>query len=285
MDLSIVIINHNTRELTGRTVASVLAHTSDVAYEIIVVDNSTDAGEVYPGQDDPRVRVLADVENKGFSHGCNLGAAHAAGAYLLFLNSDILVHDNALGDSAAYLKAHPDVGILGIRTLLRDGTLDAGCKRGFPTPAAALYYFAGLDRRYPNSRRFGVYHQTFLDDRQTARVQAVSGAYLMMPKAVFDRVGGFDESYFMYGEDLDLCYRVDALGYAVVYYAGHWITHLKGQSGLSRQSPAVLYHYYHAMRLFFDKHYAAHTNPALRFLVRRAIHAKYRLALKSRRGA
>lgn len=284
MDLSIIIINHNTRQLTGQTIASVLRHTRGVVYEILVVDNSTDMQEVYSAHNDPRVRVLPGIENRGFSHGCNYGARHAQGEYLLFLNSDILVHDNAVGESAVYLKDHPRVGILGIRTLLADGKLDAGCKRGFPTPAAAFYYFAGWDRKHPQSRKYGAYHQTFLDERQTAPVEAVSGAYLMMPKEIFRQVGGFDESYFMYGEDLDLCYRVKRLGYEVVYYAEYWITHLKGQSGLSDKSPAVLHHYYHAMRLFFDKHYAAQTNGVLRLLVRGGIAVEYRLALLSRHG-
>ncbi|EEG32209.1 glycosyltransferase, group 2 family protein [[Clostridium] methylpentosum DSM 5476] len=277
MDLSVVIINHNTRELTHQTVQAVLETTHRIQYEIIIVDNSTDPQQQYELSHE-KVFILSGVENKGFGNACNLGVQRSCGRYILFLNSDTVVGERALDDSVAYLDAHSDTAVVGIRTLLEDGSLDHGCKRGFPTPMSALYYFLGMDKRHPESPKYGAYRQTFLDEHQTSEVDSVSGAFLMISKSVFDQIGGFDEDYFMYGEDLDLCYRVKMLGYKVVYYADVSMTHFKGQSGLNT-NPTVIYHFYNAMILFYDKHYKGKYNILVTGLIHLAVKAKYALAV------
>lgn len=279
MDLSIVIINFNTRALTEQTVRSVFDSTKEVVYEIILVDNSTKPEEKMPEPEDSRVILLTDVENKGFGNACNLGAAKARGEYVLFLNSDTIIHDGALDRCMDYLRSNPGVGGLGIHTLLRDGTLDHGCRRGFPTPMASLYYFTGMDRRHPESRKYGAYRQTFLDENETSDTDCVSGAFLMMPRAVFEQLGGFDERFFMYGEDVDLCYRIKEAGFRVVYFAGASMTHLKGSSGLHTKSKTVIYHFHHAMTLFYDKHYKKKYNFLVTWLVHLGVWLKYRLTL------
>lgn len=188
------------------------------------------------------------------------------------------MQEGTLEQCIAYLKTHPQAGALGERTQLEDGTLDSACKRGFPTPLASFSYFTGLDRKYPKSRKFGAYHQTFMDDRSIGEVDAVAGSFLMMPATVFREAGGFDESFFMYGEDLDLCYRVKGLGYQVIYYGKASMTHLKGQSGLHTRSKTVLYHFYHAMKLFYKKHYQKKYGPILSFFVYSGIRVKYWIA-------
>ena len=253
MDLSIVIINHDTKELTSQTINSVMKTTKTLSYEIIVVDNSDTPSQRYV-QDDFCI-VLSGMPNKGFGHACNAGARQAAGRYILFLNSDTILHDGALEKCVEYLDSHTDVGALGIRTTLPDGTLDHGCKRGFPTPASALYYYLGFDKRHPESHKYGAYRQTFVDEMQTSEVDAVSGAFMMLPLEAFQKVQGFDEQFFMYGEDLDLCYRIKNLGFRIVYFAQASMTHLKGQSGLHTKSSKIIYHFYHAMILFYKKHY------------------------------
>jgi len=283
MDLSIVIVNFNTKELTNQTIDSIIQHTSGMNYEIIVVDNSTDKIEQC-SYNKLRVKVMLDIENRGFGHACNIGATNAIGDYLLFLNSDTLINDNSLNKCVNYMNGNEKTGVLGARILLSDGSLDHGCKRGFPTPSAAFYYYMGLDRKYPQSKKYGAYRQTFLNELETNEVDSVSGAFLMISKKLFDNINGFDETFFMYGEDLDLCFRVKEKGYKVIYYTDAVITHLKGQSGLSKSSKTVIYHFYNAMILFYNKHYKDKYNAFISFLVYSAIKIKYFLTLFKSRG-
>ncbi len=284
MDLSVIIINYNTKELTGQAVASVRETVKSTSCEVIVIDNSSEPEERYQNDADGVV-VLSGVENRGFGNACNLGAAQAKGEYLLFLNSDAIAHPEAIDRTVKYLREHPEVGALGIRMLLEDGTLDRGCERGFPTPSASLYYFLGLDKKYPESRKYGAYHQTFLPDDQTAETDCVSGAYLMMPRSFFLELGGFDEIFFMYGEDIDLCYRVKEAGKKVVYYADASVTHLKGASGLHSKSKEAIYHFHRAMKLFYRKHYWKKYNIFVSAAVYFGIWAKYHLALLTAKKA
>lgn len=278
-ELSIIIVNFNTAALCRAALDAVRRTTRQVDWEAVVVDNSTDPAQLY-ADSDPRVRVLGGVENHGFGHACNLGLRQAQGRYVLFLNSDTQVGEGALDRSVAYLQAHPQVGALGIRTLLPDGSFDHGCKRGFPTPANALWYFLGMDRRHPHSRRFGGYRLTYLPQEETNLVDAVSGAFLLAPLPLLRELGGFDETFFMYGEDLDLCYRIKALGYQVVYYAGAQMVHYKGQSGLCSQNPVVIRHFYRAMTLFYEKHYQKKYPFFVGWAVHFAVWGKQRLALR-----
>lgn len=280
MDLSIILINYNTRALTEQAIASVFRCRPAVTFEIIVVDNSEDPAQRYPsGTGQERVTVLGGIENRGFGNACNIGARHASGRYLLFLNSDTLMHSGTLEGGVSYLSAHPETGALGARILLRNGTLDHACKRGFPTPSASFYYFTGLDRRHPGDRKYGAYRAAYLDDRSVGEVDSVAGSFLMMPKTVFRQARGFDETFFMYGEDLDLCFRVKELGYAVVYDGKISITHLKGQSGLHTRSKRVAFHFYNAMKLFYRKHYKKKYPAAVTAAVYCGIQVKYWLAL------
>lgn len=283
MNLSIIIVNYNTKELTHQTIDSIINNSSGLDYEIIVVDNSTNLTEQCT-YESKYVTVMRDVENHGFGHACNIGAAKSIGDILLFLNSDTLIHDNSLNKCVDYMKKDEKIGVLGARILLRDGTLDHGCKRGFPTPSAALYYYVGLDRKYPSSKKYGSYRQTFLNELVSNEVDSVSGAFLMIKKDIFDNINGFDETFFMYGEDLDLCYRVKEKGFKVIYYADAVITHLKGQSGLHKSSNTVIYHFYNAMILFYNKHYKNKYNVFIKFLVYSAIKIKYYLTLLKSRG-
>lgn len=282
MDLSIIIVNFNTKELTCQTIDSIIQYTSSVSYEVIVVDNSTDKTQ-QSEYNNQCVKIIHDIENHGFGHACNIGATYAIGDYLLFLNSDTLIRDNSLFECVNYMKNDDKIGVLGAKILLSDGSLDHGCKRGFPTPSAAFYYYLGLDRRYPKSKKYGAYRQTFLSELETNEVDSVSGAFLMIGKKLFDNISGFDETFFMYGEDLDLCFRVKEKGYKIIYHADAVITHLKGQSGLYKSSKTVIYHFYNAMILFYDKHYKNKYNVFIKFLVYSAIKTKYFLTLlKSR---
>ena len=280
MDLSILIINYNTLELTKNTINSILDTVKNVSYEIIVIDNSTSREEIYVSSDE-RIFVLGNVPNNGFAHACNLGFSHAKGKYVLYLNSDVILHQGTIDKSVEYMLANPRVGALGIRTLRQDGSLDHGCKRGFPTPSAAMAYYIGLDRIFPKSRRFGAYRHTFIDEMVTSRVDAVSGAFLMSPREVVEQIEGFDERFFMYAEDIDFCYKVNQAGYEVIYFADVTMTHLKGQSGLNTKSEEILYHFYHSMILFYKKNYQKKYSIFTTAFVYSGIYFKYFLSILS----
>ena len=192
----------------------------------------------------------------------------------MFLNSDTLTTDGAIDNCIKYIKEHKSIGVLGAKTVFEDGSLDSGCKRGFPTPMTSLYYFLGLDKKHPESRKYGVYHQTFVGENQISEVDAVSGSCMIVPSGVFKEVNGFDEDFFMYGEDLDICYRIKQKGYKVVYFADATIIHLKGQSGLNKKSNQTVKHFYNAMNIFYDKHYKSENNIFVNFIVKVGIKGK-----------
>jgi len=278
VDLSIVMINYNAKALTTQAMQSIFDCEPQISFEIIVVDNSSDASREYDNMVE-NVVVIKHVKNKGFGNACNIGAKRSCGEYILFLNNDTIMHEGTLEACVLYLQQNPQTGVLGTRTLLENGALDHACKRGFPTPMSSLYYFCGMDKRHPESKKYGVYRQTFIREDSISEVDSVAGSFLMMPRSVFDRLGGYDETFFMYGEDLDLCYRVKELDLSVIYYGKVSITHLKGQSGLHTKSQTVIYHFYNAMLLFYKKHYLHRYNLFTTALVYCGIKAKYALTL------
>ncbi len=277
MDVSIIIVNHNTKAYTEQTVASILRHTRDLDYEIIVVDNSSDSQEQYVSLN-KQVQVLSGIENRGFGQACNLGSQHAKGEVLLFLNSDTQLQDNAIY-MAVQCKRTKKIGAVGVHLVLPDGKLDHGCKRGFPTPQNALTYFLHLDRLFPESKKMGQYRAVHVAEHEIGEVDCISGAFLMLDKVLFLDLGGFDEDFFLYGEDLDLCYRIKQKGLKIMYYPLTTVIHFKGKSGLEQSNPDVIRWFYQSMVLFYDKHYRERYGGFLRFLVWLAIYGKMHLAL------
>ena len=278
MDLSIVIVNFNTRELTKQTIDAVCDSTQNIDYEIIVAENSTSSKDSYP-TDDKRVKLISGLPNNGFGNACNIGAAKAIGRYVLFLNSDTLMQNGTLEKCVDYMDTHSDVGCLGIKTLLPDGTFDHGCKRGFPTPWNSLCYVLKLDKIFKNSKKFGGYRLSYLSNDKTWEVDSVSGAFMMIPRALLTKSGGFDESIFMYGEDIDLCYRIKLMGFKVVYYADGLMIHLKGQSGLNTKNKVVIKHFHNGLRVFYDKYYKDKHSFIVTALMHGAINLHHAMAL------
>ena len=241
MDLSIVIVNHNTKKLTEQTIQSVFDTTKNISYEIIVADNSTDPSQVLDMKDD-RVKILKNLENKGFGNACNIGTKVAIGKYILYLNSDTI------------MKSHT-------------------------TPFNSLCYVLRLDKLFPNNKKFGGYTLSYLPIEETNEVDSVSGAFMLIPRTVLNKVGLFDESIFMYAEDIDLCYRIKQRGYKVVYYADVSMTHLKGQSGLHTKNKLVIYHFHKGIKIFYDKYYKDKHNFFVTFLMHSAINLRYVVTL------
>jgi GT2 family glycosyltransferase len=241
-DLSIIIVNYNTRQLLADCLESLLAAEAPAGgLEIIVVDNASDDGSVAMVQADyPSVKVVANRENMGFAAANNQGTAVSHAPYLLFLNSDTRVEPDALVEPLAYLQANPQVGAITVKLIYPNGQRDPDNHRGFPTPWNALCHFSGLSKLFPDSPRFNGYFQGFANFDETHTVPVIAGSFMMMPHSLFAQLGGWDETYFFYGEDIDFCYRINQAGYEIVYYPHVTVLHYKGaSSGLRKESADI----------------------------------------------
>ncbi len=256
LQLSIIIVNFNTRQDTLECLASIKNTVKSTEYEIILVDNSTDEGEIVGDITDSEGNItFIRADNNGYANANNIGIRAARGEYILLLNPDTVVYADTIDRCMAYIKKHGDIGALGCRVLRPSGELDHACRRGFPTPFNSLCYFLKLNKLFPKTERFGRYTYSYLEDTASCEVDSLMGAFMLIPRSVLDRVGLLDESFFMYGEDIDLCYRIKESGKKVFYYADYTILHKKYQSGIAKGSPFVIKWFYKSMLLFYDKHY------------------------------
>lgn len=279
LDVAVVIVSHNTADLLDACLTSLAqGGLAGVTAGVWVVDNaSTDGSVARVRERHPGVRLIASAVNLGFS-GANNRALQAAGfaarpgdgaraaarddsvppaRHALVLNPDTVVPPGAVAKLVAVLDAEPDVGIVGPKLVLADGSLDLACRRAFPTPAVAFYRFTGLARLFPKSRRFGRYNMTFLDPDTPSDVDSVVGACMLVRGAAIADVGLLDERFWMYGEDLDWALRVRRAGWRVVYRPHVVVHHVKRAA--SRRSPRAAFEFQRAMWLFYQKHYAAST--------------------------
>ena len=293
LDLSVIIVSYNTRRLLDECLASLQTAVSPTnGLEIIVVDNASGDGSVEMVREKyPDVHLIAGEENRGFSAANNLGVRQANGRVLLFLNSDTVVSAEALVQPLDYLDAHPNVGAITVRLVYPNGERDPDNHRGFPTPWNALCHFSGLGRLFPASPRFNGYFQSYADFEQTHAVPVIAGSFMMMPRAVFDQLDGWDESYFFYGEDIDFCYRIHQAGYEIIYYPHVEVLHYKGaSSGLRKESAAIAQppketrvkvarESVRAMELFYEKFYGDNYSPLLTGLVLTGIRVRGRLRI------
>jgi GT2 family glycosyltransferase len=233
--LSAIVVHHHTPELLAACIESLCAG-SRVPDEIVVVDNAVAPGTTSPTWDTPvPVRMLTRPDNPGYAASCNTGTSAATGDLLLFLNADVTVTPDTVARCVEALASDPGVGIVTCRLLRPDGSLDHASHRGIPTPFASMAYLLRLDRLWPGSRRLGRYHQTWLDPETDHDVEACCGAFLLIPRRALDDAGGWDERYWFYGEDLDLCLRVGQIGRRVHYVGTTWATHVKGASSHLRE--------------------------------------------------
>ena len=240
--LSIVIVNYNTRQLLDDCLASIFAaQAPDGGLEVIVVDNaSRDGSQAMVREKYPTVQLIASEVNRGFSAANNLGVGVANGRSILFLNSDTRVDANALAEPVKYLLDNPTVGALTVRLIYPTGERDPDNHRGFPTPWNAICHFSGLSTLFPANPRFNGYFQSYADMSQTHPVDVIAGSYMLMPMALCQELGGWDETYFFYGEDIDFCYRIRQAGYRIIYYPHVAVLHYKGaSSGLRKESADI----------------------------------------------
>ena len=253
--LSVVIVTYNVRPLLGNCLRAVLASRTPFDFEVCVVDTGTDGSAGAVRREFPGVQVIEAPDNPGFGAANNLGLRRTRGRYCLLLNPDTEVLPDALAGTVAALEADPTVGILGPKLVRANGSLDLACRRSFPTPRNALYHFLRLPRLFPGHPAFGEYNLTFRDPDVAYDVDAVTGAFMLIRRRTLQEIGLFDEKFWMYGEDLDLCWRSRARGWRTRYHPAVQVLHLKGQSS-KRRSLLCTYEFFRAMHLFYQKHYA-----------------------------
>ncbi len=283
-DLGIVILNWNTRDYLRRCLQTVLASEGDCTFQVLVVDNaSTDDSVEMIRREFPQVRVIVSPVNGGYPYGNNLGlralgfrgkgdVSPNAPRYALLLNPDTEVPTDALDRMMQFMDSRPDVGVAGPKLVLEDGSLDRACRRSFPTPPVAFYHFSKLAKLFPHSPRFGRYNMTFVDPDQEIEVDSVVGAYMQVRREAIAAVGVLDETFFMYGEDLDWAYRIKSAGWKVIYHPTVVVRHVK--KAASRKSQRAQFEFWRAMLIFYRKHYRATTPLWLHSLVMLGLLAK-----------
>lgn len=257
MELSIIIVNYNVKAFLQNLVHSLQKAVSKINHEIIVVDNASDDGSVeFIREKFPQINLIVNQTNLGFSKANNVALKVSKGKFILLINPDTIVSEDTITEMIEFLNEHPDAGLASCKILNPDGSLQLACRRSFPGPWTSFCKVAGLSTLFPKSKLFARYNLTFLDENSTYEVDAISGSFMMMKRDVYEKVGGFDEQFFMYGEDLDLCYRIQKNGYKVYYYPGTQIIHYKGES-TKRSSLDETKIFYDAMHLFVKKHFSS----------------------------
>jgi hypothetical protein len=287
LDLAVIILNFNTRDLLRACLGTALSAAGDLAYGVWVVDNaSPDGSGAMVAADFPQVHLIRNPENNGFSAGNNLAlrqlgfeseieGKHGPAVlprYVLLLNPDTLVPPTAFVEMVRFMDANPNVGVAGPRVRRPDGTLDKACRRSFPTPQVSFYRMVGLSKLFPKSRRFNAYNLDFLPEEDAYPVDSVVGAYMQVRREAVLAAGLLDEAFYMYGEDLDWAKRVKDVGWEVWYNGAVEITHVK--EAASRHSGKARIAFYEAMWIFYRKHYQADTNWLLDKMILAGIGAK-----------
>ena len=288
MKLSIIIVHYKTYELTVQTIESVLSNEFEQEYEIILVDNCSKDGSIEQIEEKfseiiskKLLILIKNSRNLGFAKGNNIGIKKSKGKYILLLNSDTQLLPSALTQSIDKIESDDKIGILGGKVILPNGQLDHACKRGFPTPLASLYYLLGLGKLFPKSKIFSEYTARYIDEDEESNVDAVMVAFLLIPRTIVFRVGLLHEEYFMYGEDIDLCYQVKKIGYEVKYYPIVKIIHHKGGSskalknGKIKKNPITVYEFHRAMQIFYDRNYKNKYPIIVTYIIYMAIWSRY----------
>jgi len=280
--LSVIIVNYNVKHFLEQCLFSVFKALKNIDAEVFVVDNnSVDGSVALIKQKFPGVKLIANNINTGFSKANNQAIKEATGKYILLLNPDTVVQEDTFEKTIIFMENHPDAGGLGIKMLDGKGNFLPESKRGLPTPAVAFYKIFGLSKLFPGSKKFGQYHLTYLDKNKNHQVDVLSGAFMLMRKEALDKVGLLDETFFMYGEDIDLSYRITQGGYKNYYFADSNIIHYKGES-TKKSSVNYVIVFYKAMAIFAEKHFTQSHARTFSFLIHLAIYLRAAVAIFAR---
>jgi len=282
MKLSIIIVNYNVKHYLEQCLVSVSNALKGIDSEIFVVDNnSNDGSQQMLLQKFPIIHHILNTENFGFSKANNQALKIAKGEYALLLNPDTLVEEDTFLKIIQFMDTHPEAGGLGVKMINGKGAYLPESKRGFPTPITAFYKFAGFARLFPKSKKFNKYHLGNLNNNKTQEIEVLSGAFMLLRKSVLDKIGFLDEAFFMYGEDIDLSYRITIAGFKNYYFPETQIIHYKGESTKKSSINYVLV-FYKAMLIFANKHFSKNSYKSLFFLINTAIYFKAFFALSLR---
>lgn len=282
MNLSVIIVSYNVKCYLEQCIRSLFVSAREFSYEVWVVDNASSDGSVeyiqerFSAKEYPQLHLIANSRNVGFGRANNLALERATGERVLFLNPDTVLTERTLTDCFSLMNTRPDVGAVGVKMLKNDGSFALESRRGLPSPFTAFCKMSGLAGLFPKSRLFGKYYMRYLDEEKENPVDVISGAFMLIPRKVLTYCGGFDEDFFMYGEDIDLSYRLQKAGY-VNFYVPTPILHYKGES-TEKSSYRYVHVFYQAMLIFFDKHYN-HYSFWFSIPIRIAIYARAVLAL------
>ena len=281
MKLSIIIVNYNVRFFLEQCLYAAQKAAAKVSSEIIVVDNNSVDGSCQMVEDKfPEVIRIANKENLGFSKANNQAIRIAKGEYILLLNPDTVVEEDSFLKIVGFMDQTTDAGGLGVRMIDGKGRFLPESKRGLPTPEVAFWKMFGFSKLFPRSRRFGRYHLGYLDNDLVHEVEVLAGAFMLLRRETLDKVGLLDEDYFMYGEDIDLSYRITQGGYKNYYFPGTTIIHYKGES-TKKGSINYVKVFYNAMIIFARKHFSEGNARRYTLLINLAIYFHAFLSLAS----
>ena len=280
--ISVIIVNYNVEFFLEQCLNSVKKALEKVSGEVFVVDNNSIDGSVEMVQlKFPEIHLIANKDNRGFSKANNQAIEISSGEYVLLLNPDTVVEEDTFLKVISFMDSHPNAGGLGVRMIDGRGKFLPESKRGLPTPSVAFYKIFGLSKLFPKSKRFGQYHAGHLSEFETHEIDILSGAFMLMRKTALDKVGLLDESFFMYGEDIDLSYRIQKGGFKNYYFADTRIIHYKGES-TKKSSVNYVFVFYRAMVIFAQKHFSQKNAKLFSFLINCAIYFRAFLALSLR---
>ncbi len=297
-DLAIVIVNYNVCDLLRDCLKSVYASTG-LIFEVCVVDNaSPDESADMVAREFPQAHLIRNTENIGYAAANNLGLRYFGFSdqpsavsgrqaemprYALLLNPDTVVPPDAFVRMVQLMDDHPDFGVSGPKLVRLDGSLDLACRRGFPSVEVSFWRLTKLSKIFPRSRRFGRYNMTYLDPNQAAEIDSVVGAFMLVRRTAIEQAGLLDETFWMYGEDLDWAYRIRQCGWKVYYYPLVVVTHVKRASSSQDNAGAAKakYEFDRAMWLFYHKHYQAATPGSIDWLVKFGLGLKGGAQLKA----
>ena len=269
MNLSCIIVNYYNSTPLENCLESVYRTLQRVSFEVIIVDNSQDdPGIVSIKQSYPKIQYIQSPTNLGFAKANNLAVRSAKGENLLFLNPDTILTDQAIGKLLEHLKSNPDIGALGPKVLNTDGSLQYSCRR-FPTLMTGFFNrYSLLSRWFPDNPYSVRYMMKDFDHNETRDVDWLSGCCLMVPRAIFEKAGGFDEHYFLFNEDVDLCRAIHQIGFKVMYFPSAKITHHISTSN-SKVPARIIIKRHHGMKHYYEKHHGK--NPLTKMVVNFAI--------------
>jgi len=287
--LSVIIVNYNVKFFLEQCLISVqkaseqlLLFHKDYVTEVFVVDNSSvDSSVSMVSSKFPKVHLIDNKINLGFAKANNQALRLAKGAYCLLLNPDTVIEENTFVEVIRYMDQHQDTGALGVKMIDGSGRFLPESKRAFPSPMTAFYKVFGFSRFLPHSKRFGKYHLSYLDENEINEVDVLSGAFMLLRKSVLDKIGLFDESFFMYGEDIDLSYRIKSAGYKNIYFPLIRIIHYKGES-TKKSSVNYVFVFYQAMIIFARKHFSPKAASWFSLFINMAIYFRASLAIFKR---